>query len=90
MTTVPPLDGAVGSRAAPPSAQWQPIETIPTDGTPVLVWMPKSMLGSNMHVALKRTGTAGYSLIGTHFWSDAAEAYSEPMYWTPLPEGPTT
>lgn len=74
-------------RAAVP--QWQPIETAPKDGTPVLVW--ESEYG-------REALTAAYIEFtdpppdGYHSgWFDRVHGHSElqPTHWMPLPHPPT-
>ena len=62
-------------------AEWQPIETVPQDRTPVLVWLASKALGMQVHVANFGTGGA---LIGGHFDHDMPA----PIYWMPIPPEP--
>ena len=64
-------------------SEWQPIETVPMDGTPVLVWLPEKMQHSHVHAA---TYLPNIKIIGGHF---AFDATSEPTHWMPLPPTPT-
>ena len=64
-------------------SDWQPIETIPKDGTPVLVWLPVKMLNSHVHAATYHPNIA---MIGGRFYFDAT---SEPTHWMPQPPEPT-
>ena len=59
--------------------EWRPIETVPKDGTPVLVLMPKPLQHSRVHAAWFQ-GSIG--VIGTMF---AFDAPSKPTHWMPLP-----
>ena len=57
--------------------KWQPIETAPKDGTPVLLWGPWGEVGMWCYS----------HPIG---WNDGYEALMHtPTHWMPLPEAPT-
>lgn len=43
---------------------WQPIETIPSDGRPYLVWMTTPLLGSHVQVLSGRTATYSGTIAG--------------------------
>ena len=60
---------------------WQPIETAPRDGTPILVWLVKAHLGTRIHVASLRPNI---SLVGQMFAFDMPEM----LLWMPLPPPP--
>jgi hypothetical protein len=61
--------------------KWQPIETGPRDGTPVLVWLERVFMGSQVQTAHFRPNV---SVIGSVFAFDAPK----PTHWMPLPEPP--
>lgn len=64
------------------SEKWRPIETVPKDGSPVLVLMPEPMQHSRVHAAWFKPNAG---VIGTIF---AFDAPSQPTHWMPLPEPP--
>jgi hypothetical protein len=71
-------------------AEWQPIETIPCDGTPVLVWLPKKLTASHVHAARKSKISNGYMfIVGSIFAFDLPEA-EQPTHWMPQPSAPTS
>lgn len=76
---IEPLDHAAELLAAIP--RWQPIETAPKDGTPVLVWLPEIYQGKGGHmIALFKLG----------FWRVNPSAWRcEPTRWMPLPKEET-
>ena len=57
---------------------WQPIETAPTDGGEVLVYVGKSYVGGCV-IAVKDTNGD---------WLDWDEDVWEPTHWRPLPAAP--
>lgn len=61
---------------------WQPIETVPRDGTPVLVWLPIKQCGSHVQAALFRPNI---STIGGLFSFDTS---SKPTHWMPQQAAP--
>lgn len=61
---------------------WQPIETAPKDGTPVLVWLPKPSLMRQVHSAILKDN---YRVVGHVFDHDLQ---AKPTYWKPLPAPP--
>lgn len=63
-------------------SDWQPIETIPMDGTPVLVWLPRQYLGSRIHVATYRPNV---KLVAGRF---AFDLDRPPSHWRILPPAP--
>lgn len=62
--------------------EWQPIESIPLDGSSVLVWLPEKMLGSHVHSASYRKNL---KRIGGVFDFDAP---CKPTHWMPEPDPP--
>lgn len=62
---------------------WQPIETAPKDGTPILVYLPKMQFNSHLHVA---TYHPNLTVIGGCFDFDLP---CKPTHWMPLPNPPT-
>lgn len=65
----------------PDSNGWFPIDTIPKDGTPVLVWLPEPSLGCHIHGARCREN--GF-VIGHHFVYDTGK----PTHWRPALDPP--
>lgn len=63
---------------------WRPIDTIPMDGTPVLVWLPDdgAFRRSNVQVA---NYTKNCKIVGNVF---AFDLRKQPTHWMPCPEGP--
>lgn len=61
--------------------QWQPIETAPKDGTPVLGFMPSYY-----------QGLGGQSVVVwmEDAWYDMRAFATTPSHWMPLPAAPTT
>jgi len=68
---------------------WQPIETAPRDGTPILGWFPKTehVTWDRVVITHWRVDYGGYGLNPPH-WSDGSVSGS-PLHWMPLPKGPT-
>lgn len=62
-------------------AEWQPIETAPTDGTPI--W---AVQGSRQFVAWWDYHPAD----DVEFWRDEADSEPQPTHWMPLPAPPET
>lgn len=61
-----------------PTADWQPIETAPCDGTPVLLFHPAwNTLAVGMH--------HGDCAVWQH---PDGDLLSTPTHWTPLPQPP--
>jgi hypothetical protein len=61
--------------------EWQPIETAPKDGTPVLVFVPKAWgKHDEIHVGKQRR----FWVVGNQFYFDIGN----PTHWMPLPEPP--
>jgi hypothetical protein len=79
---------------------WQPIETAPKDGTPILLFYPGpdydsgnyhsdgEAVGVTMAVVRGRTTANGY-LIWEGYYSAVDPSYATPTHWMPLPEPPT-
>jgi len=61
--------------------KWKPIETVPYDGKPVLVYLESEMLKSRIHTA---TYHKNITIIGAHFDFDCPKA----THWMPLPIAP--
>lgn len=64
---------------------WQPIETIPTDGTFVIVWN-----GSEMAI-LNKPGTCALGRWSRHKgqWYGAIQCFGSPTHWAPCPLPPS-
>lgn len=58
---------------------WQPIETAPKDGTPILVWIDD-------HVAEVEWDEDGWIGVWEDISSSSGDDY--PTHWMPLPEPP--
>lgn len=65
---------------------WQPMETVPTDGTAILVWLEKPMLRSRVHSATYSRNAHDQIMvvIGGVFGYDAPK----PLAWMLPPKGP--
>jgi hypothetical protein len=65
-------------------SSWQSIESIPMDGTPVLVWLPDdgSFRRSQVQVANYHPNC---KIVGNVF---AFDLRKQPTHWMPCPEGP--
>lgn len=72
--------------------KWQPIETAPRDGTPILAW--SEMYGGKVVMANWRMDS--YAVRPKPYWSFNDERtygtrmvrMCQPTHWMPLPEGP--
>lgn len=64
-------------------AQWQPIETAPTDGTPILVYLEAELLCSRVHTARLHPNVR---IVATVFAFDAPKM----THWQPLPDPPSS
>lgn len=62
---------------------WRTIQSVPRNGTPVLVWLPEAMVGSHVHGAVFRE--SGPSTIGSLFAFDVEPA---PTFGAPQPTPP--
>ncbi len=60
---------------------WQPIESVPRDGRPVLVYLEAERLKSRVHGAFFRPNVA---VVGGVFEFDMPKA----THWMPMPEPP--
>lgn len=72
---------AVAVPAEPASGKWQPIETAPHDGTPVLVYVPvnrptRRILAASLHDSREWYILSGSVVLG------------QPTHWMPLPAPP--
>ena len=63
-------------------SNWQPIETVPKNNTPVLVWLSGEHLSSRWHVA---TYHDNLIIIGGAFIFDVPP----PTHWCHLPTAPS-
>lgn len=66
--------------------EWQPIETAPKDGTPVLVFVPRDRFVAVMQYKPRHNGDK----IGGDWAEDLGEQFWRftPSHWMPLPEPP--
>lgn len=65
-------------------SSWQPIETIPMDGSPVLVWCPEEISRrSHVQIANYRPNC---QIVGNMF---AFDLCAKPTHWMPLPAPPS-
>ena len=67
---------------------WQPIETAPRDGTPILVWG-----GHNCSIVTWDAAAAYWRLHGNgqelhDYLGDSEWNYADAAYWCPLPDPP--
>jgi hypothetical protein len=60
---------------------WQPIETAPKDGTPVLGFLPQAYQGKGGYEVVLFDPSDGKWWIGCAFWV-------QPSHWMPLPTPP--
>lgn len=83
------IAAALRSAQAP---QWQPIETAPKDGTPILgLWMPSP--GTYTRVSGNNYGITAFD-DDAGFWSlvddgDEPDEVMRPDFWMPLPAAPS-
>ena len=77
--------------------KWQPIETAPKDGTPVLIWKPdERMVGEYMMAAYwsdEHCGGSGWVPVGgIHIQGYHSPTVGGPQgfptHWMPLPKAP--
>ena len=74
---------------------WQPIETAPRDGTPILIFDPTK--SSHDQIDGLRFDDARYAIgywrvwkeNGEWMWGNRNSAYNSPTHWMPLPDPPT-
>jgi hypothetical protein len=72
--------------------EWQPIETAPKDGTPILVWRKAGIVwlaywnDSFLHVQSDQHMPAWVVFDCEDPWF--SETYQSPTHWQPLPEPP--
>lgn len=65
-------------------SEWQPIETAPKDGTPVLLYEPSE--DPTVHVA--EWGIGDWHLCDFDPGYDLVQRAVNPTHWMPLPEPP--
>ncbi len=66
---------------------WQPIETAPKDGTPILLFCPGSWYGDERVVGC----FGSYCCSVEFYWVDLASegmSLDKPTHWLPLPDPP--
>ena len=61
---------------------WQPMNTVPIDGTPILLYLDGELFGSRMHIG---TFNRNLKIIAGHFVFDCPPA----LFWAELPMPPT-
>ena len=64
---------------------WQPIESAPRDGTPVLLYLND---GQFMSMTTARFSYGQWSLIETGGYASDSDVWPDPTHWMPLPEPP--
>lgn len=69
--------------------EWQPIETAPKDGTPILLYWPghRGHIATNCFVARWNVLAEDWLSSGQPVWRGAG--IYEPTHWMPLPEPPS-
>jgi hypothetical protein len=95
--SVPPAEASAGDSLR----GWQPIETAPKDGTPVLVWEPEACSTGWETTRVKiavwfdvddpdppHDYRPGWRYATGEFRDDGAYLEEEPAYWMPLPQPP--
>jgi hypothetical protein len=76
-------------------SEWQPIETAPKDGTPILIWQPDRDPKPNdgycddhrYAIGYWRLAHPGWTINATP-WGNRNSASVNPTHWMPLPEPP--
>jgi hypothetical protein len=77
---------------------WQPIETAPKDGTPVLVFSPHAPFSDPTNIIVAKFDTWRSDPNGEYSWWSYCESVladisgqiePEPTHWMPLPPPPT-
>lgn len=70
-------------------SDWQPIETAPKDGTPILIWYPRPRKAGRVNNVWGTTRIARWRV---NYWLlDAPAVYKQDadiQYWMSLPEPP--
>jgi hypothetical protein len=66
--------------------EWQPIETVPMNGTPVLLYLSADYQRSRQHTG-RFLPNVPCGVIGGLFGYDLP---GEPTHWMPLPDPPVT
>lgn len=64
------------------AVRWNAMKDVPMDGTPVLLYLEETMLGSQLHVGVFHPN---YKLISSRFYFECPT----PLAWSELPEFPT-
>lgn len=73
---------------------WQPIETAPHDGTPILTWLegdwPEAIVWQDYPEDIaEAVGHIGFWRYADELLSDVMDAPLEPTHWMPLPPAPS-
>ena len=64
-------------------SEWQPIETIPSDGRTVLLWFASEFPAPEID-------RGGWSPVLGRVWWSGDDIISQPTHWMPLPAPPVT
>lgn len=80
-------------------SKWQPIETVPRDGTIILITNGRSVMAAYWSLGVRVYGGAGFGINAEYAWAFLdetnglngfkAEGKHSPTHWMPLPEPPS-
>lgn len=68
-------------------SEWQPIETAPKDGSPVLLGSEGGGWVEQGYYEADTPSRGGWYMTNTH-WTDATDGEIHPSAWMPLPSPP--